>query len=82
MDKPIIEYPCHWEYRVVGSDEAALKEAVASCLGDCHYRLAAGNKSSQGKYISLGMGLVVSDEKRRDDIYASLSAHPAIKMVL
>lgn len=82
MKKNIIEYPCQWEYRVIGVDAAAIQEAVAECLGDGSYSCAPGNRSSGGKFCSVSVETVVPDEKTRDAIFQTLTNHPAIKMVL
>jgi uncharacterized protein len=82
MKKKIIEYPCQWDYRVIGADAVALQVAVAECLGGCSYSCVPANRSSSGKYCSVAVEAVVPDEKTRDRIYKSLGKHAAVKMVL
>ncbi len=79
--KPDIEYPCPWNYKLIGTDEAELKTAVAGLITEPH-RLAPSNASKTGKYISLNLTVDVTDETHRDAVYNRLSGSPAIRMVM
>ncbi|MDF1838705.1 MAG: DUF493 domain-containing protein [Planctomycetota bacterium] len=81
MDKPEIEYPCEWDYRVIGFTEELLRAAVAELVSDEH-RLVPGKESKQGKYISLCLTVQVVDESHRHALFASLKAHGDILFVL
>ncbi len=78
--KPLIDYPCEWEYRIIGSDEAGMRAAVAEIVDDRAHSLRAGNR--KGKYLSLKLKTSVVDEADRDRIYQGLSARAAIRMVI
>lgn len=80
--EPLIEYPCQWEYRVIGRDVSALKKALRECIGDDLCDVVPGKTSAGGKYISFRVTVSVSDEQSRNLIYQSLTAHEAITMVL
>lgn len=80
--EPLIEYPCQWEYRVIGKDETSLKKALGDCLGERLCEVAPGNTSAGGKYLSFQVTVTVSDRETRDRIYQKLSAHVAVTMVL
>jgi putative lipoic acid-binding regulatory protein len=82
MEKPIIEYPCDWSYRIIGTDEQLLRKAALDCLGNIDYSISVSNYSSSGKYISLNIETVVSSESARNRIHASLGRHSCVKMVL
>ena len=82
MKKPIIEYPCEWSYRIIGTDIEQLKIAAAMCLGKADYRVSISNTSSRGKYISLNIETVVPNEESRNQIHALLANHPSVKIVL
>ncbi|MDH4321535.1 MAG: DUF493 domain-containing protein [Desulfobulbaceae bacterium] len=81
-DKAEIEYPCSWNYKVIGIDAVAVKNAVAEVLGGQPYILTPSRSSSGGKYHSLNLETVVESEVRRNAIYAALKSHAAVKMVL
>jgi len=82
MEKPVIEYPCKWSFRVIGSDEPLMRKAVEITMGDSSYSLLVSNASKTGKYVSLNLETVVRDEGHRNQIYGDLKAAPTIKMVL
>ncbi len=88
--KPVVEYPCLWGYKVIGADEKILRVAVKQCLdtclnansGDREYELGHSRSSKGGKYVSLSLNLTVQDETERDAIFAALSSRPEILMVI
>ena len=80
-DKPEIQYPTKWIYKVMGSDRKAIEKAVSN-LVDCPYTIQISNRSKQGKYISLNLSLTVMDESHRNSLYRKLADSEAIKMVL
>ena len=61
MEKPVIEYPCKWSFRVIGSDESLMRKAVGTTMGDSAYSLMVSNASKTGKYVSLNLETVVRD---------------------
>ena len=82
--RPEIHYPCPWQYRLIGEDEAAMRAALAECLGHDAGRcvLSAGNRSTGGRYLSLQVELIVTSEEERLELYRLLAEHPHIRMVL
>ncbi|MFT5314287.1 MAG: putative lipoic acid-binding regulatory protein [Candidatus Krumholzibacteriia bacterium] len=88
--KPIIEYPCPWDYKIIGTDESVLRDAVDKCLGDAlsqiagerEYELGMSRTSDGGKFVSLKLNLMVMDEAERNGIFSSLAGHPAIRIVI
>lgn len=77
-----LEYPCEWQYKVIGTNETALHEGVSSILANKKHSINPSKKSSKGKYVSLNVGIVVNNEAERKGILAVLQSHPAVKMVL
>ena len=82
MQKPLIEYPCKWSFRMIGSDEPLMRKAVETTMGDSAYSLMVSNASKTGKYVSLNLETVVRDKGHRNQIYNGLKAAQPIKMVL
>ena len=80
--KPEINYPCVWQYKVIGTDHKAIQAALSEKLGDAPYSLSQSRTSKKGKYISLNLELTVHNEEQRLDLYKTLTAHPSIKLVL
>lgn len=88
--KPEIEYPCPWDYKVIGTNEETLRSAVSECLqtalnhasGEREFELGTSRTSEGGKYVSLRLNLMVFDETERNTIFATLANHPEIRIVI
>ena len=80
--EPEIRYPTNWGYRIIGEDETALREAVASVLGELDHVLRAGNTSRGGRYRTLILELVVFSKEQRLAIFNGLRDHPAVKFLI
>jgi hypothetical protein len=79
--KVSIDYPCLWNYTMIGSDEAGMRAAIADATagaGD----VKASRSSATGKYVSLHIAVQVENEQRRNAIYETLRKEPSVKMVL
>jgi len=79
--KPEIEYPCLWNYKVVGTDASDLKKTIKTIILN-PYELTPSKVSKKGKYISLNLNIKVKSESHRDEIYENLKASKQIKMVM
>jgi putative lipoic acid-binding regulatory protein len=79
-----IVYPCRWEYKTIGRSEAQVREAVGQIMAaeQADYALEFSNSSRGGKYCSLVLAVPVQDEAHRNRIFAALTAHEHILMVL
>lgn len=82
MENPIVEYPCKWSFRLIGSDAQLIRKAVEEYMNDSTHTLLPSNTSSSGKYVSLNLETIVSDENARNRIYEDLKKIPSLKMVL
>ncbi len=80
--KIVLEYPCNWCYKVIASEEAALKQAIRDVIDEREHKLTTSNKSKTGKYTSMNLDLLVHNEDDRTFIFEALKKHQAIKMVL
>ena len=80
--KVVLEYPCNWCYKVIATEEAALKQAVKDVIDAREHSLEHSNKSKTGKYVSMNLDLLVHNEDDRTFIFDALKKHQAIKMVL
>ena len=81
-DKPQIDYPMHWSYRVVGSDEGQIRAHVEHCLVNREHELTLARHSSAGRYVSLHLSVVVRNEADRLDIHQRIGRHVAVRLVL
>jgi putative lipoic acid-binding regulatory protein len=77
-----LEYPCKWEYKVIGLDARSVQDAIAEVIQGREYLVTLSKRSSSGKYQSINLEMVVhSDEDRKANLDA-LQNHAAIRMVL
>ena len=80
--KAQIDYPCKWLYKVIGSEQDELYQAISTIIPDIPYEINLSNTSSSGKYLCVNLELTVRSEEERNLIYVNLKAHPNIKIVL
>jgi uncharacterized protein len=80
--KPDIQYPCRWQFRLIGESREAILDAIHTSVDIAACEIAEGNASSSGRYLSLNLELTVNDEAERLQFYQVLSKHPAIRVVL
>lgn len=80
--RPQIDYPCSWPYRIICSDEAALRSAISLIVGTAEHTLASVGGSPSGRYRRLELVVVVRDEAHRNQIFADLGSAPTVRFVL
>jgi putative lipoic acid-binding regulatory protein len=81
-DKPLITYPCRWDYKIIGADAQRLRGVVALIMKDIEHTVADSNRSPGGKYCSVALTVMVRDEAHRDQIFMALRDHEDVIMVL
>ncbi len=77
-----MDYPCLWLYKLIGADEASLRQAVLEVIEVDGVTIEQSNTSSGGKYVSLNVEVRVSSAAERTGIYDALRAHGSVRMVL
>jgi putative lipoic acid-binding regulatory protein len=75
-----MNYPCRWQYTVIGRDFHAVQAAVRQHVTD--YTLSQSRQSSGGKYLSVTVELTVGSEQERLALYRALTEDPAVHLVL
>lgn len=81
-NRPLIEYPCSWDYKAIGWDEGSMREAIAEIMADRPHEVSFSRRSRAGRYCSLLLVVTVESEDQRNAIFAALKAHRHIRMVL
>jgi hypothetical protein len=81
-ERPVIEYPCRWEYKAIGWDEALVREAVAEIMALREHEVSFSRNSRTGRYCSLLLVVTVESEDHRNAIFTALKQHRHIRMVL
>lgn len=79
-ERPDIEYPCNWEFRIIGADETGMREAIAGVVGNQNHEIQPGH--TKGNWSSLHLTMWVLDEEHRNTVYRMLLKHPLVKMIL
>jgi putative lipoic acid-binding regulatory protein len=80
--RPRIDYPCSWQYKLIGESKTAIRRAVEKHVHEQSRELTDSRVSRHGRYISMNLELVVDSEERRLELYRLLAADQAIKVVL
>ncbi|MFT5369727.1 MAG: putative lipoic acid-binding regulatory protein [Candidatus Latescibacterota bacterium] len=80
--RPDIDYPCPWNFKVIGRDEAEMRQAIGDIVGDKAYTITLSNHSANGTYCSLNLHMTVINEPHRIYIYIALTEHDSTKIVL
>lgn len=70
--KPKIDYPTHWEYKVIfdASDDAEAK--VKDIVKDREFKLVFSKYSKDKKYASYDLAVLVLSEEERLEMFSAL----------
>lgn len=77
-----LEYPCRWQFKLIGEDEFQLRKLVDEVLGERDYKLSLSNTSSTGRYRSLLLALEVASEHERHKLGERFQRSEHVRMVL
>ena len=80
--RPEIHYPCSWTYRIICTDEPALRSAIVELVGAAAHTVASVGDSKSGRYHRLELVLTVRDEAHRNQIFVGLGRVPSVRFVL
>lgn len=82
FERPEINYPCEWSYKVIGSNVDKVLAAIDDASCGIEYKVATSNVSRNEKYFSLNLTLEVPSEFMRDLIFKKLKENEYVKFVL
>ncbi len=80
--KPKIDYPCTWQYKIIGISKADICRVVESVVQEQPYVLTDSHVSRSGRYVSMNLEMTVHDEEQRLALYRIMGDDPAIKVIL
>lgn len=80
--KPDIEYPCNWDYKIIGTDVDQMISVIEKTVAGMEYNISSSNVSSKGKYFSLNLKVFVTSEAIRNIIFEKLESSDYVKMVI
>ena len=81
-EKPQIDYPCEWGYKIIGTERVKLEAVIFEVMGSRNYKQKGGNRSSKGKFHSLSTSCQVESEEDRDTLFKAFQEHKDVKMVI
>ena len=81
-EKPKIEYPCNWNYKIIGTDVDEMIKTIESATTGMEYEINSSNVSSKGNYFSLNLKVFVTSQVIRDLIFEKIETSEFVKMVL
>ena len=82
MQRPQIDYPCQWQFRLIGPNPQGLRAVIAAEFGEHPHVVRDGHTSSGGKYCSVEVSTEVASEQDRDGRFAALAAAEGVLTVL
>lgn len=80
--RPEIEYPCNWDYKIIGTDVNEMIKVIEEAVGDLSYEISPSNISKKGNYFSLNLTVFVPSEIVRDIIFQKVSSSTFVKIVI
>lgn len=80
--KPLITYPCRWDYKIIGADAGRIRAVITAVVADAEHTVADSNRSRGGKYCSVALNVAVRDEEHRNQIFVAIRSHKDVIMVL
>ena len=81
-EKPQIEYPTRWGFKIIGRDKEKLHEAIREVMGDKEHLCHPGNPSRTGKFHSYNASCIVDSREERDRLFKAFQEHEDIEVVI
>ena len=81
-EKPNIEYPCEWGYKIIGTDDTKLEAVICEVMGSRKHKNKGRNSSSKGKFHALSTVCQVESQVERDALFKAFQEHKDVKMVI
>ena len=82
QDKPTIDYPTQWGFKIIGRDRKALRNAIKEVMGDKEHLCHSGHSSKTGKFHTYNATCTVKTKTERDQLFKAFADHNDIEMVL
>lgn len=80
--KPKIEYPTQWGFKLIGRDKEALLKCIKEAMRDKEHLCSLGNSSRTGKFHTYNASCVVETEEERNRIFKYCQEHDDVDMVI
>ena len=81
-ERPEIEYPTNWGFKIIGRDKEKLLACIKEAMGEKEHLCSIGNTSRTGKFTTYNASCTVDTEEERNRIFKYFSDHEDIEMVI
>lgn len=81
-ERPNIEYPTSWGFKIIGRDKDKLLACIKEAMGEKEHLCSLGNTSRTGKFTTYNASCTVDTEEERNRIFKYFSDHEDIDMVI
>ena len=82
----LIEYPCHFPIKVMGTAVDGFLDAMVQIVlqfdPSFDRQTVEQRPSKSGTYLGLTLSVHVTNREQLDEVYRTLSTHPMVKVVL
>ncbi|MEA1953551.1 MAG: DUF493 domain-containing protein [Campylobacterota bacterium] len=82
QEKPKIDYPTKWDFKLIGRDKASLLTCIKEAMGEKEHLCSIGNTSKTGKFHSYNASCSVNSEEERNRIFKYFETHKDVNMVI
>jgi len=82
QEKPQIEYPTRWGFKVIGRDKDALMACIKEVMGEKEHLCSLGNQSRTGKFTTYNASCVVESQEERDRLFKCFQDHQDVEVVI
>ena len=82
QEKPEINYPTEWGFKVIGKDKDKVEQAIKEVMGEKAHSCTFSNSSKKGNFHSFSATCQVESEEERDALYKEFSKHHDVHYVL
>jgi len=74
-EKPEINYPTKWGFKVIGKDKVKVEQAIKDVMGDKAHICKFSNTSKKGTFHSYSAECTVDSQEERDALYQKFKEH-------
>lgn len=81
-EKPDIDYPCNWQYKIIGIGADEMEKAILKIIPDRNVSIQRSKISRKGKYLSLNISTTIFSDEDNQRIQKALEEDPNIIYVV
>ncbi len=81
QEKPQIDYPTKWRFKVIGRDKEKVEQAIKEVMGDKTHSCKFSKTSKKGNFHSYSASCIVESQEERDRLYKAFGDHDNVDFV-